>query len=151
MRDHDDAIHQEVHLSESSGTASGPLAARILGRHYRSLRRASAQSPPDPGQDAPERGAPDASVAAAFLLRVLNERSKSVRGQDAPADQQLRRVRRALRQLSVEAPRLAEALALHEIAGLPCTEVAAMLGVGSAEVERDVHDARARIASKLSG
>lgn len=150
MRDHDETIHPEVPASESLNGAPESAAARILGRHYRALRHAAAQSRPQQAQDLPTRGPHEGSVAAAFLLRVLTERSVSARGADAPLDQELRRVRRALRQLSAEAPRLAEVLTLHEIAGLSCDEVAATLGAASADVERDLQEARARISSKLS-
>ena len=129
-------------------------AGRILGDHYRSLRDTAghARDATDDGQgDRRARDAREVSIAAAFVLRVLGERSRMARRAEGSSAEEIDRMRSALRALSAESPRLAEVLSLNEIAGLSAEEVALTLGVELGTVEHDLRSARARIADILAG
>lgn len=150
MRDGSDEFLEEV-PAEPPDANGKPSAARILGDHYRSLRDAIEQVPacgPE-GDTQRARRAEDLSLAAAFVLRVLNERARAMRSGTGKSEDDLRNVRRALSQMSADAPRLAEVLSLHEFAGLSLPEIAMMLAVDGDDVERDLCEARTRLAARL--
>lgn len=143
--------HQSDPFCDTGPDAVRPASAgALLGSHYRSLREAVR------GSDAAEEGfgqdrrAHEVSVAAAFVLRVLGERSRIARKANGQSAEEIRRMRSALRDLSTESPDLAEVLSLHEIAGLSTDEVASVLGAHPATVERDLRSAKVRIAEILA-
>lgn len=140
MRDHD-------HRSEVIETPVPEAgAAEILGTHYRTLRRAVGA-----GSATDDRSsAPGATVAAGLVLRVLAERARRRQAASPTRAAELGRLRRALQELAEEAPRQAEVLSLHEVAGLEVDEIASMLEIAADEAERDLAAAREWLAHRVS-